>query len=215
MTSKCRLKQNKNLALSYFCWPNFHFYRNRLKKATSIRALKIQNFFFADYRNDFNATSSRQLKYLFKRNYESRMRYANFAIWLTNTQVICNMGTSNAAKCATWQTRALPLPNTHTHTNPTREKVSVCIWGNKQTAAAMITSAKTISWRSTDGLGHQQEAHLSNNDYDTNNKEPSTILPSSGGSTVRRFPWIWSSLSWVSSPVSLGSDIRSLSLRLS
>lgn len=40
-------------------------------------------------------------------------------------------------------------------------------------------------------------------------------LPSSGGRTVRRFPWMWSSFSWVSSPISLGSEIRSLSLRLS
>lgn len=39
--------------------------------------------------------------------------------------------------------------------------------------------------------------------------------PSSGGSTVSLFPWICSSFSWTSSPISLGREIKSLSLRLS
>ena len=53
-------------------------------------------------------------------------------------------------------------------------------------------------------LGITYEENIRNIDYTKRS-------PNSGGRTVSLFPWMWSSLSRVSSPSSLGRDIKSFS----
>lgn len=56
---------------------------------------------------------------------------------------------------------------------------------------------------------NRRKWHKEEHDDDVN-----AYVPSSGGRTVSRLPWMWSSFRCASSPISLGSEIRSLSLRL-